>query len=722
MTDNSPGEDRAKLDRGDELEASYESLLSSLVDRLIDGESLDTGAICEEYPDVGARLVDDLCSFIGPGSPGSRSEDASPLGSLGDFTLRRRLGSGGMGVVYEAWQGSMDRVVALKVLPPGVAADDRAYARFMKEARAAGKLSHPNVVAVHASGQDDQTPYYAMEFIDGETLAELLSRSKSSGRGAVTAFGAKEEIAYFGNLAAAFAEVADGLHHAHSLGVIHRDLKPSNLILDRESRLRVVDFGLARLEGSDSITYSGDVVGTPLYMSPEQARRRRIRIDHRTDVYSLGATIYECLAGRPPFRGKNYADTLTQVIARDPPRLRTINPRVPKDLETIVFKSLEKDPDDRYRTAEALSQDLRRFARGEPVEARMQSRWRSTLKLAWRYRNRAGVAVSVALLVLTSGTLLLEYRQESHRERSARYRTLVEEAVMRIQLGDLAIGAWTGDAVRSHRVEGATNAASGHSWQRGKFSSEGRDAIEAAIERLRVASRTLPSRGEADLHWARALLLLGKREDARKRLDRGRSARTRVCSLRRFSGRSNSVTRETTYWRRAAKFGVIGGSSLIRPFDVKSGRLPRRRTVNSSNCHEPAGNRFRAPTWSATSVALRRSYGVRGCRNPSNGSSRRARFGHERPRRGSCWDSPTSSAVKRSRRIVLSSRLFRTNRGSETRSSFGSRVSTSFTGSTRRASGGRIALTTLLYAWPCERASSICSVAMTTRSVREEKV
>ena len=274
----------------------------------------------------------------------AESQKTEPLGTLGDYTLRRQIGRGGMGVVYEAWQGSMDRVVALKVLPPGIAADDRAVTRFMREAIAAGKLNHPNVVSVHSTGVEEGTPWYSMEYVEGETLAQVLARIKDAEPETETPFGKKGQVGYFAALANAFADVADGLQHAHSKGVTHRDIKPSNLILDREGRLRILDFGLARLEGQESLTLSGDFVGTPLYMSPEQARRKKIPVDHRTDVYSLGATMYEALAGRPPFRGKDHADTLSQIIERDPPEPRQAHARIPRDFETVVLKCLRKNP------------------------------------------------------------------------------------------------------------------------------------------------------------------------------------------------------------------------------------------------------------------------------------------------------------------------------------------------------------------------------------------
>jgi serine/threonine protein kinase len=165
------------------------------------------------------------------------------------------------------------------------------------------------------------------------------------------------------NIAKAFADVADGLQDAHRHGIIHRDVKPSNLILDKDGRLRILDFGLARIEGQETITKSGSFLGTPLYMSPEQARARKVPIDHRTDIYSLGATMYELLTWRPPFKGRDHQDTLSQIITKDPLPPRKVSAQIPKDLETIVLKCLRKDSNDRYGTAEALAQDLRRFVR-----------------------------------------------------------------------------------------------------------------------------------------------------------------------------------------------------------------------------------------------------------------------------------------------------------------------------------------------------------------------
>ena len=375
-------------------------VLSEYVDRLNAGECIQPETVRIEHPELAEELLVELKTipaWIERGSPIGTETD---LGTIGDYSVERELGRGGMGVVYKAWQNSMERPVALKILPTGVAADGRASARFLREAQAAGQLDHPNVVHVHGIGIEEKNPYYAMEFVEGETLAELLRDSTNE---ANTRFGKESVGKYFINVASAFADVADGLHHAHSRGVIHRDIKPSNLILDGSGRFRILDFGLAHVEGQDTLTRSGEFLGTPLYMSPEQAHGKRIPIDHRTDIYSLGATLYEAICGAPPFRGTDAVDTLSKIVDRDPVEPQTVNPRVPKDLETIVLKCLRKDAGARYSTAEALSQDLRRFVRGDPIEARPRSAWEILVSRGRRHRR----ILAVSTCVLAAATLSL---------------------------------------------------------------------------------------------------------------------------------------------------------------------------------------------------------------------------------------------------------------------------------------------------------------------------
>ena len=211
-----------------------DDLLAAYVERFNAGERLGPEQILDEHPELGPDIVKELEIFL---DIGSKFKLDDPLGTLGDYTLRRQIGRGGMGVVYEAWENSLDRRVALKVLPPGIAADARSSTRFLREAQIVAKLSHPQIVPVHATGIKDSTPWYAMEYVEGETLAQVLGKIKEVEPESDTAFGRKDSTGYFEILAAAFADVADGLQHAHSKGVVHRDVKPSNLILDGEGKL-----------------------------------------------------------------------------------------------------------------------------------------------------------------------------------------------------------------------------------------------------------------------------------------------------------------------------------------------------------------------------------------------------------------------------------------------------------------------------------------------------
>ncbi len=546
--DRPEGVDRNDPTRIEEAVAEY-------VDALISGKPLDRMQVLLDNPGIGHEILERLESFVGVESHGTTGV---PLGTLGDYTLRRQIGRGGMGVVYEAWENSMNRCVALKVLPAGIAADRRAYARFMREAQAAGQLNHPNLVPVHAAGFKENTPYYAMELIDGDTLAQILAtlraaggkeeekqrtllgisrllgksesaeptakpeRVNAEGEQAETStkrtpFGADDQdLVYYGNLAKAFAGVAEGLQHAHARKIIHRDIKPSNLILDREGRLRILDFGLARLEGQESLTVSGDFVGTPLYMSPEQARARKIPIDHRTDIYSLGATIYEMLTYRPPFKGRNHQDTLSQIIDRDPVEPRKLNQRVPKDLETIVLKCLRKDPGDRYGTAEALSQDLRRIVRGDPIEARPQSAWEKLVRRVRRHKARVGTIACVFLLLVTLALLVGQRLQEDYRRdykrREMLYDRTVREAASRLLVGQLRFKWDAGDRGMllgsAHDLLGAR---------------PGQHPVEEALAKLHDAVTLFPNRVEAHYYRAKGNLFLGRERLAAEDLTRALS-------------------------------------------------------------------------------------------------------------------------------------------------------------------------------------------------------
>jgi serine/threonine protein kinase len=283
-----------------------------------------------------------------------------PVEQLGDFKLMREIGRGGMGVVYEARQISLNRRVALKVLPPGLGLTQQAITRFEREARAAAKLHHTNIVPVYATGEDAGCHYYAMELIEGKSLSDLLkeleqdpdhallqsapagqAKEGESGSSGTLSDGSTTRRGRFGAVARLMADVAEALDYAHGRGIIHRDIKPANLMLSADGRLCVTDFGLARIAQEPGMTVSGSFLGTPAYMSPEQIAAGRIEVDHRTDVYSLGAVLYEMLTLRRPFPGDARDKVLTGIMTKEPPAPRKVNPRVPIDLETICQKAME---------------------------------------------------------------------------------------------------------------------------------------------------------------------------------------------------------------------------------------------------------------------------------------------------------------------------------------------------------------------------------------------
>jgi eukaryotic-like serine/threonine-protein kinase len=274
---------------------------------------------------------------------------------LGDYELIEEVGSGGMGVVYKARQLSLNRTVAVKMMLAGDFANPAALRRFGAEAQLAAGLHHPNIVTVYETGEAEGHLYFSMEYVEGRTLAELA-------RG--TPLAPDRAARYMRRIAAA-------THYAHQNGILHRDLKPSNVLIDQTDTPRITDFGLAKHLDTDSdLTQSGQVVGSPNFMSPEQASSRLGAVGPRADLYGLGAILYCLLTGRPPFHAATVSDTLEQLLLSDPVPPRLLNPSVPVDLETICLKCLEKEPPRRYETAQEVVEELDRFLRGEPIRAR----------------------------------------------------------------------------------------------------------------------------------------------------------------------------------------------------------------------------------------------------------------------------------------------------------------------------------------------------------------
>ncbi len=348
---------------------------------------------------------------------------------LGDFVLLREVGRGGMGVVFEARQLSLGRRVALKVLPFAAVLDSKQIARFKNEAQAAAQLLHPNIVPVFAVGVERGVHYYAMQFIDGQPLDRVIAELRRKWRvagdepsaGDVNAAAGDEspgELAapstcrsfltgksqnrqqYFRTVVRLGIQAAEALHAAHDYGVVHRDIKPSNLLLDGDGKLWVTDFGLARCQSAATLTKTGDVVGTLRYMSPEQALGQTARVDQRTDVYSLGATLYELLTLRPAFPGQDGPTLMRQIEQAEPARLRQWQPGVPADLETVVLKALAKRREDRYTTAQQLADDLSRVLEGKPTLAKPPTIPERVHKWARRHRRLAGAVAGVCLLMV----------------------------------------------------------------------------------------------------------------------------------------------------------------------------------------------------------------------------------------------------------------------------------------------------------------------------------
>jgi WD40 repeat protein/serine/threonine protein kinase len=372
-------------------------------------------------PSCGAEVPPDAprgyclkCLFaLGTAEPDSVATDSAtinpqpPLRSFGDYELLEEIARGGMGVVYKARQKSLGRVVAMKMLLFGGESGKDLAQRFRAEAAAAASLQHPNIVAIHEVGAHEGQPFFAMDFIEGQSLARL-----SAGQPLPAARAARY-----------VKIVAEAIHYAHERGILHRDLKPSNVLIDPFDQPRVTDFGLAkRLHHDSELTLSGQVLGSPNYMPPEQAAAKRGLVGRRSDVYSLGAILYHLLTGRPPFVGETLTDTLHDVLEKEPVSLRLLNPSVPPDLETLCLKCLEKEPARRYLTAQALAEDLDRFLRNEPIQARPVG----YVEKLWRWcRRKPALATAYSLLILLVililiGSPIAIYRINHERQRAER--------------------------------------------------------------------------------------------------------------------------------------------------------------------------------------------------------------------------------------------------------------------------------------------------------------
>jgi serine/threonine protein kinase/tetratricopeptide (TPR) repeat protein len=586
------------VDGGDAFELEVARRCGEYADLLASGEAVALDEFLKDTPAevavVVRRELRTLSSF-------ELGDDGARKLQFTDFKIERLLGEGGMGRVYLATQVSLGRKVALKVLPPGLGADFKHVARFYREGQAQGRLRHPGIVAAYTMGEEGGTPYIAMELAEGRTLSDVLKaveaeapgRGRWSDRTPFRSFASLSKLfeslgvkslwtprepgapplvspvpgvpadetgrraaqppgirdlsrTYFLWLAEAAAGAADGLDHAHRNGVVHRDLKPSNLILEPGGRLRILDFGLAWVEGQTQLT-GNRPVGTLPYMSPEQLRGEQV-LGPATDIYSFGAALYEMITSRKVFAVEVFEKLEHEILHVDPVRPRRWSRMIPRDLEAIVLACLRKEPRERYPTAAALAEDLRRFGRGEPVQPPMQPLPLRAARLARRWRRPVlkGATVLAAAAFMAQVFVIGPLERERKRDLAqydehvrAASAGLIEHHLGAASMGTGRVGARKVGAAgagragfeggRSHFMvadsrSDAALEAENYVFEAGPAAiGVERDPVDDALDRLQEAVSLLPGKAIAHVYMARALLIQGRQQEARKHLLRARA-------------------------------------------------------------------------------------------------------------------------------------------------------------------------------------------------------
>jgi tetratricopeptide (TPR) repeat protein/tRNA A-37 threonylcarbamoyl transferase component Bud32 len=531
--------------------------------------ALEAGAATEDVtcPSCGGAFRPDVAPPLTSPTPSAGETGKGEAGPprVGQFELLEAIGQGAFGTVYRARDVQLDRVVAVKVPRLDRAVTPADVDRFVREARHAARLSHAGIVPVYEVGHTEAVPYIVSAYVEGVTLAEAQARQRLDFRGAA-------EVA---------AQVAEALDHAHGQGVIHRDLKPSNIMLgqiqgsesapaDPSSRAFVMDFGLARRDdGETRLTLEGQILGTPAYMSPEQARGGACRVDGRGDLYSLGVILYELLTGELPFRGVTRM-VLQQILTEEPRPPRRLNDKIPLDLETITLKCLAKEPERRYATGAALAADLRCYLRGEPILARPVGRVERCWRWARRNPRMAGLSVAVVLLGVTvvigsvATALVVEQKRQAARAAEARARDAQGEAEERLALTLDTLDKLVVESQEQLRDQPATM----------KLRENLLQTAVAGLERVaRDAKGARAGRSIADAHrrLGDIYLVRGQTDEARRHYEQGRAIAETL-----LAADPASTTERRTVCVLTAKLGELS----LRAGDAATADAHCRRAVD----------------------------------------------------------------------------------------------------------------------------------------------
>jgi WD40 repeat protein len=542
-----------------------ERLTAPLRDPRPDGDTPAVLAFPVGAPRDGARPETEPGASRPADSPGRLAER---VGYFGDYELIEVIAEGGMGVVFKARQVSLDRILALKMVRSGRFATPEDLQRFHLETEAAAHLDHPNIVPIYEVGEHEGHHYFSMKLVDGGSLAAHVGRYAEPPRAAATLV----------------ATVARAVHYAHQRGILHRDLKPANILIDGQSRPHVIDFGLAkRVEGAKSagLTQSGSIVGTSGYMAPEQAEGMREAITTAVDIHALGAILYELLTGRPPFRAGTVLETLRLVREEEPARPRSINPRLDRDLETIVLKCLEKAPSRRYASAEALAEDLDLWLTGKPIHARPASVPERLLKWA-RRRPAIAALLLIGLVAVASSTLaiggLLAWNRESDRRHRAELRLVekgleyerikAEDYFARILAADQALAGHDPDRA-GRLLEECPPELRGWEWRHLSRRLHPERLVIQGHTAFICASEYAPGNGQV---YCEADVLPGSVWDILRDTPHARRTATAASATRRVRGLDGTAY-GVAFDRSGTRLATAGAEGVVKVWNVVTGKM-----------------------------------------------------------------------------------------------------------------------------------------------------